>query len=83
MSNASGDRTAERHAAAVASTFATCYTTGIAHGALRRAWEPRQQEGRLALWREVGALAGSREPLGVKPVAAHSNSNSSSASNSD
>ena len=30
MSNASGDRTAERHAAAVASTFATCYTTGIA-----------------------------------------------------
>ena len=27
----------------------------------------------MALWREVGALAGSREPLGVKPVAAHSN----------
>jgi hypothetical protein len=39
---------------------------------VRRAWVPRQQEGgRLALWREVGAVAGSREPLGVKPVAAH------------
>jgi hypothetical protein len=34
VNNASGDRAAERHAAAVASTFATCNTTGIAaqHG---------------------------------------------------
>jgi hypothetical protein len=30
----------------------------------------------LARWREVGAVSGSREPLGAKPVAAHSNSNS-------
>jgi hypothetical protein len=33
--------------------------------ALRRAWVPRQQEGRLARWREVGAVAGSCEPLGL------------------
>ena len=80
MSNASGDRTAERHAAAVASTFATCYTTGIAArmgaapaggavGAVARSW---RGGAKLARWREVGAVAGSREPLGVKPVAAQS-----------
>ena len=80
VSNASGDRTAERHAAAVASTFATCYTTGIAArmgaapaggavGAVAGSW---RGGGKLARWR--GAAC--RSPLGVKPVAAHSNSSS-------
>ena len=32
----------------------------------------------MARCREVGAVSGSRKPLGVKPVAAHSNSNSDS-----
>jgi hypothetical protein len=68
VSNASGDRTAERHAAAMASTFATCYTTGIA---ARMGAAPAggavgaRGGGKLAWWQEVGAVAGSREPLGV------------------
>jgi hypothetical protein len=43
---------------------------GGAHGrraSRRRGW---RGGGKLAWWREVGAVAGSCEPLGVKPVAA-------------
>jgi hypothetical protein len=60
VNNASGDRTAERHAAAVASTCATCYKTGIAArmGAAIAGWGGWRGGGKLA--RGVGELRAAR-----------------------
>jgi hypothetical protein len=60
VSDASGERAAERHDACCEEHFAPCYATGIAaRMGAAHAWAPRQQEGWLVRWREVGAVAGS------------------------
>ena len=76
MNNASGDRTAERHAAAVASTFATCYTTGIAArmgaapaggavGAVARSW---RGGAKLARWWGAAGRSGLSQSSSTKSI---------------